>query len=257
MDDVLGPVVAGTFYPADPLRLRTTVRRAIDAAPPAHQVKAVRALIVPHAGYVYSGSVAASAYVHLVGAAYSRVVLIGPSHYTRFSGLAVPEESWWATPLGRVGIDVQTIVRDGVVAISTAPFRREHCLEVQLPFLQEVLGSITIVPVLTGEVDPVAVADVLDGFLDEASILIVSSDLSHYRDYDTAMDLDRTTARAIVSRRPDDVGPESACGRTAIQAALRLAARRDWSISLLDLRNSGDTAGSRDRVVGYGAFALG
>jgi AmmeMemoRadiSam system protein B len=257
MNDVLGPVVAGTFYPADPGRLRSSVHRYLDAAPAAGRQHDVRALIVPHAGHVYSGPVAASGYARLRGAAPSRIILIGPSHATWFSGLAVPEANWWATPLGRVPIEVGAVINDSAVDVVAAAFRREHCLEVQLPFLQAVLDSFVIVPLLTGDVEPSVAAEVLDSVLDDDSLLIVSSDLSHYHDYDTALARDRSTAGAIVAGRPGDLGADSACGRTAVQAALRLAAGRGWSISLLDLRNSGDTAGPRDRVVGYGAFALG
>lgn len=257
MGDVLGPVVAGSFYSADPDRLRSTVRRYLDAAAAVAGERADPVLIVPHAGHVYSGSVAATAYARLRGTTPSRVVVIGPSHFTWFPGLAVPAAAWWATPLGRIPIDVRAAVDEEVVGVREQPFLREHCLEVQLPFLQEVLDSFVVVPLLTGDVHPVVVADVLDAILDDTSILIVSSDLSHYLDHATAQARDRATAEAIVSRRVTEIGPDGACGHTGIQAALYLAERRSWTVELLDLRSSGDTTGPHDRVVGYGAFAIG
>lgn len=256
MDGVRGPVVAGSFYPADPRVLRTSVRRMLDVAQPPHTAGDLRALIVPHAGHIYSGPVAATAYALLDGMDLDRVVLIGPSHFAWFAGLAMPDASAWATPLGTVPI--ASPAPGAIAGVTTVPeaFATEHCLEVQIPFLQETLGSFTVTMLLTGDVASVVVADALESLVDESTLLIVSSDLSHYHEYRDAVRLDGVTADAITRLRPTDLGPDSACGRAGIQAVLHLAHRRRWRVHLLDLRNSGDTAGGRDRVVGYGAFAL-
>lgn len=256
MDGVRGPVVAGSFYPADPRVLRASVRRMLDVAKSPHTGGDLRALIVPHAGHVYSGPVAATAYALLDGMELDRVVLIGPSHFAWFAGLAMPDASAWATPLGTVPI--ASPAPGAIAGVTTVPeaFAAEHCLEVQIPFLQETVGSFTVTMLLTGEVTSSVVADALESLVDESTLLIVSSDLSHYHEYTDAVRLDRVTVDAITELRPADLGPDSACGRVGIQAVLDLAHRRRWRVHLLDLRNSGDTAGGRDRVVGYGAFAL-
>lgn len=219
----------------------------------------VRMVIVPHAGYVYSGPVAASAYGLLPDKGFRWVVLAGPSHFVRFRGLALPEADSFATPLGDVSVDEELAAAARPYARRRADAHgREHSLEVQLPFLQVALGEFAFVPVLTGDDDPEPTADLLDDVLDiEHTLAVISSDLSHYEDYATAQRLDARTAEAIVELRADDLGGASACGRTAICGALRVAQRRNWVCRLLDLRSSGDTAGDRQRVVGYGAFAIG
>jgi hypothetical protein len=245
----MGPVVAGTFYPADPEVLRAEIERMLGDAEPA-PVEGVRAVIVPHAGYVYSGPVAATAFALLAGGAFERVVLIGPSHFSWFKGLATPAADTWSIPLGEFPIV------DAALPRSQEPFRTEHCLEVQLPFLLETVGPVPITPILTGDVTPKDAAAALGGIVDDATLLVVSTDLSHYLPYETANRVDAETASAVVARRPKTLGHDSACGLTGLQAALLLARDRDWDVELLDLRNSGDTAGDRSRVVGYGAFAL-
>ncbi len=253
--------VAGAFYPADPAVLRRTVEDLLGAGPPIELHGRPRLLIVPHAGYVYSGPVAASAYRLLqgMGDAVHRVVLVGPSHYVGFTGLASTGADALATPLGEVPVGRgPPEPADPIVRPDPAAHAREHSLEVQLPFLQVVLGEFEALALLTGDVEPDAVADVLDEAITGDGVIgIVSSDLSHFLDYEEACHRDTRTAAAITELRATDLSPEDACGRTAVQAALVLARRRGWTCRLLDLRNSGDTAGSRDRVVGYGAFAMG
>jgi hypothetical protein len=256
MERVLGPVVAGSFYPAEPGVLRATVWRLLRSAQGALVEEGVRALIVPHAGYVYSGPVAASAYALLERGSFDRVVLTGPSHFLPFLGLAVPDATAWSTPLGAVPIENPSPGEIAEVVTVPHAFAREHCLEVQLPFLQETIGSFTVTMLLTGDVAADVAADALETLVGNSTLLVVSSDLSHYHEYETARRLDRGTANAITDLRPDDLGSASACGRVGIQAAQHLALRRGWQTNLLDLRNSGDTAGPRDRVVGYGAFAM-
>ncbi len=255
MTTILGPVVAGTFYPGDPEGLERTVRRLLAAADREAVPEPLRALVVPHAGYVYSGPVAATAYATLPGRRYERIVLVGPSHYVRFPGLATPGVDGWATPLGVVRLEAPPAHPD--VDVLPEAFAREHCLEVQLPFLQQVLPDIPVLPLLTGDTTDASTAAVLEELVTGSTLLVVSSDLSHYLPHDAAVAADWVTVRAVLDRRPEALTWESACGRIGIQAALRLARARGWRVALLDRRTSGDTAGDRTRVVGYAAFALG
>jgi MEMO1 family protein len=253
--------VAGSFYPAHPITLRSSVERMLADAVDVKPDLDLRALIVPHAGHVYSGPVAASAY-RLLGDAPSppgAVGLIGPSHFAWFEGIALPGHDAVATPLGTIEVDplAADVVARHLAFTSETAHRTEHSLEVQLPFLQVVLTGFTVLPALTGDEDPSAATGVIDAMLDAGLFVVVSSDLSHYHDHETARRLDAVTARAIVELRPDGLGRDSACGRTAVRAMLGVARRRGWSCARLDLRTSGDTAGPHDRVVGYGAFALG
>ena len=253
--------VAGAFYPANSDRLETDVRTYLDAAEHVDVDFQPRILVVPHAGYVYSGPVAAAGYRLLEGRDdIRRIVMLGPSHYVWFSGLTLPGVDYLETPLGDVAVDdpgATAALTSPIVVDSPAAHEREHSLEVQLPFLQIVAPGVPVVPLLTGDVDPSDVADVVEPLLDDRTLLLVSSDLSHYHDYETARRFDAETVEAIERLDPDGIGRESACGRTGIQAALHIASRRGYRVQTLDLRNSGDTAGPRDRVVGYGTFALG
>ena len=258
---VRSPAVAGAFYPANRDRLEADVRAYLDAAERVDVDFRPRILIVPHAGYVYSGPVAATGYRLLEGRDdIRRIVMLGPSHYVWFSGLTLPGVDYLATPLGDVAVDgpgATAALASLLVVDSPAAHEREHSLEVQLPFLQIVAPGVPVVPLLTGDVDPSDVADVVESLFDDRTLLLVSSDLSHYHDYETARRFDAETAEAIERLDPDAIGRESACGRTGVQAALHVANRRGYRVQTLDLRNSGDTAGPRDRVVGYGTFALG
>jgi AmmeMemoRadiSam system protein B len=253
--------VAGAFYPADPVRLRRTVEdllaaaAGVQAAPP-------EALIVPHAGYPYSGPVAATAYavVRRTRPEVRRVVVVGPSHFAWIEGMALPGAEALETPLGRLAVDAAGEARarrHPGVGVSAPAHAGEHCLEVQFPFLQVVLGTPSVVALLCGQVPPEEVAPVLEEFLDEeGTLLVVSSDLSHYLGYDQARARDEASAQAIEALRPDLLGADSACGVVGVQALLLAARRRDLGVTRLDLRNSGDTAGDRRRVVGYGAFSF-
>jgi AmmeMemoRadiSam system protein B len=258
---VRSPAVAGAFYHGNRDRLEAEVRAHLDAAERVDIDFELKILVVPHAGYVYSGPVAATGYQLLNGREdIRRFVMLGPSHYVWFSGLTLPGVDYLETPLGDVAVDgpgVAAALMSPLVVDSPAAHEREHSLEVQLPFLQIVAPGIPVVPMLTGEVGPVDVADVVDPLLDDDTLLLISSDLSHYHDYETARVLDAETAHTIERLDPDALGRESACGRTGIQAALHIANRRGYRFQTLDLRNSGDTAGPHDRVVGYGTFAFG
>ena len=258
------PAVAGSFYPADPQALATAVDRYLasgrdrltDPGPPPH------ALVAPHAGYVYSGPIAGTAYA-AVGpraARIERVVLLGPAHRTYVEGLAASSADAFATPLGEVAVDrsaLECVLRRPQVAILDAAHATEHSLEVQLPFLQRALGRFSLIPLAVGAATHAAVAEVLDDVWGgDETLVVISSDLSHYYDYDTARRLDAETAHAIEALLPAALGPDSACGRIPVGGLLLAAQRRGLRARLLDLRNSGDTAGSRDEVVGYGAFAF-
>lgn len=254
MERIHGPVVAGRFYPAAPERLRESVRALLDAAPAKTISGPLAGLIVPHAALQYSGPVAASAYRLLQGAPFDGVVALGPSHYSRFRGVATLPVDGLQTPLGIV--PVRRPATDGLLHGARRPFRREHCLEVQLPFLQETLAAPTVTPLLLGQVDPEQASRVVEKLLGAGDLLLISSDLSHYLTQEEATRIDRASANAIVARDPDALGTDSACGRLGIQAALLLARRMEWRVELLDLRTSADTAGDPYQVVGYGAFAL-
>ena len=266
------PVVAGLFYPDDPSALDAMVRAdlagaddrlwagsATGAARPAPH-----AIVAPHAGFVYSGPIAASAYAHIASGrdTIERVVLLGPAHRVPVRGMAVPTVDGFATPLGVVPLDVavlrQLAERPDVVADDRA-HADEHSIEAHLPFLQVVLREEwSLVPIVVGRAAPDAVADVLDLLWGgPETLVVVSTDLSHFHDHATAQALDAVTAAAVVARRWRDVEPDRACGAHPLCGLLVEAERRDLPVQLLDLRNSGDTAGDRQRVVGYGAFAVG
>jgi hypothetical protein len=256
------PAVAGRFYPADPVVLRAAVDTYLrDAATPGDGV-VPKALVVPHAGYVYSGPVAASAYARLapVRAVVHRVILVGPSHYVPLLGLAASRARAFETPLGRVAVDVDLVARARElpqVRVLERAHAAEHSLEVQLPFLQRVLEDFALVPLAAGEALADDVGEVLDRLWGGTeTLIVVSSDLSHYHDEETARRLDAETAAAIESLSPGSLGEESACGRVGIGGLLVSARRHGLRAHRLDLRNSADTAGPDDRVVGYGAWAF-
>ena len=260
------PAVAGTFYPADPAALSRTVERLLQEAPMRSGGRsagpAPKAIVVPHAGYVYSGPVAARAYAAVRGlkGLVRRVVLLGPGHYVAFEGIAAPLADAFDTPLGPLTVDraaVEAVTSLDQVALADAPHDPEHSLEVQLPFIRRVLGPVGIVPLLVGEAGAEEVAQVLDLLWDgPETLFVVSSDLSHYHGYESARRRDAETAAAIESLREARLGPDGACGHRALAGLLAAARRRALEVERLDLRNSGDTAGPSDRVVGYGAWAF-
>lgn len=262
MDSIRQPAVAGSFYPSDPYDLRQMVEGLVRKAVAPETEVEPRLFIVPHAGYIYSGPVAATAYRLLQSVKPPEgLVAIGPSHFAEFAGLATPGVEYLATPLGTVPVDagLREVAETDPSVVRHAPAHaREHSLEVQLPFLQIVLEGIAVLPLLTGTVEPAAVADVLGSVMAEDGVMgMISSDLSHYLDYETARTRDAATCAAILDKRPDRLSWGDACGLVGIQAALLLAQRQGWDCALLDLRSSGDTAGDRDRVVGYGSFLIG
>jgi AmmeMemoRadiSam system protein B/AmmeMemoRadiSam system protein A len=254
--------VAGSFYPEDARLLEDELAGLLEQAGERALAPGFpKLLIVPHAGYVYSGPVAASAYAALAPARglVRRVVLLGPCHRVAVRGLALPAASAFETPLGRVPIDA-----DAVAALRTLPqvtesaatHAREHALEVQLPFLQRVLGEFSIVPLVVGDTDPQAVAEVIERLWGgPETLIVISSDLSHYLPYDVARAVDAATVDSILGFETG-ISHEHACGATPIAGALVAARRRGLTPELLDCRNSGDTAGDKRQVVGYASFAF-
>jgi AmmeMemoRadiSam system protein B len=261
MSTVRHPAVAGAFYPADPAALHAEIQSFLaDADTPLEPPP--KAVIVPHAGYVYSGPVAATAYARLrpLAGRVRRVVLLGPAHRVPFAGIAAPEAEWFETPLGRVHVDqaaIDTLADLPFVGRSDLPHAPEHSLEVQLPFLQEVLGDFELVPLVVGQATPEQVAAVLDRLWGgDETLIVVSSDLSHYLPYEQARRIDAVTSEAIAQMRDDAIDHEQACGATPVRGLLQAARRRGLRAEIVDLRNSGDTAGPRDQVVGYGAYVF-
>ena len=254
------PAVAGMFYPLDARELEEQVTHMLDEA----KVDGThpKAIIAPHAGYMYSGPIAASVYklIAPVKDKIKTVVLFGPSHRVAFSGLALSQANAFATPLGNIPVN-----KEKSALILTLPqvqnleqaHTQEHSLEVQLPFLQQVLDEFDIVPIVIGDAEADDVAEVMDKLWDDDSTLIVvSSDLSHYHSYDVDQRMDAETSAAIERLDPEDIGVNDACGRNPIKGLLTLARDRKLRVKTLDLRNSGDTAGTKDSVVGYGAYVI-
>ena len=255
--------VAGSFYPADPVELQQMIDGFMrNTAPATNDAPVPRAIIAPHAGYIYSGPVAASAYARIIPAhnKFTRVVLLGPSHRVPFRGLAASSASQFATPLGLIPLDtekINTLVSLPQVQILDDAHLYEHSLEVHLPFLQTVLDEFTLIPLVVGETNPEEVAQVLEHFInDEHTLIVISSDLSHYLDYHTAQQRDKATSQAIEQLKSEDIGYEDACGRNPVKGLLQLAKQFHLEAEIVDLRNSGDTAGPRDQVVGYGAYII-
>jgi MEMO1 family protein len=252
--------VAGSFYPLEANDLKAAVDALLAQANGIDQPGLV-GVIAPHAGYIYSGAVAGNAFAPVAssGSAFERVLLIGPAHYVAVSGVAAPSSASFVTPLGMVEVDqdaVASLVESGLVSFHDRAHVPEHALEAELPFLQAVLGRFTLIPLLVGDAAPEWVAAIIDAVLDERTLLVVSTDLSHYLDDASARKRDRATAETIERLQSDRLGPSDACGFAALNGALCVASRRQWRIKRLDLRNSGDTSGDRASVVGYGAWAF-
>ncbi len=255
--------VAGVFYPDEPAELRRQLAEAFDrAVQPDPAAPVPSAVVAPHAGYVYSGPVAASAYLRLAPAAewIRRVVLLGPSHRVPLRGVALSSADAWETPLGAVPVEAGTLAALGHlsgVAVDDVAHAPEHSLEVQLPFLQTVLDTFELVPVLVGDATTGEVTAVVDALWREPdTLVVVSTDLSHYLRYEDAALADARTAAAIVAADAARITDLDACGARPLRGLLQAAGERHKQVEQLDLRSSGDTAGDRDRVVGYGAFAL-
>jgi AmmeMemoRadiSam system protein B len=248
------------FYPSDPAELRAAVRGFLDDS--AGEGPRPVALIAPHAGYVYSGPVAGSAYalIEPVADTFDRVALLGPCHRVPVRGLAATSAPAFATPLGDVPVDgeaVTDLLELPQVSIFDETHEDEHSLEVHLPFLQEILGEFRLIPLVVGDATVDEVAEVIERlWSDPTTLVVVSSDLSHYLDYESARRADAETGGRIEALDAAGLGPGSACGRVPIRGLLAAARARGLEVTTLDLRNSGDTAGPRNQVVGYGAFVV-
>jgi len=261
-ENIRPAAVAGMFYPGDTQRLSEQMSAFLERRPgPKHQ--APKVLIVPHAGTIYSGEVAASAYVQLKihASQIHRVVLLGPTHRVALRGLGLPTSDAFETPLGKIPLDkgcVEELIRSFTqITYSDRSHAEEHSLEVQLPFLQSVLPDFKLIPLTVGDASEEEVAQVLDHIWgDSKTLIIISTDLSHFHSYETAKRMDESTASLIEQFKGADLQDHSACGRIPLRGLLRVAKKKQLRIQRYDLRNSGDTAGPRDQVVGYGSWGL-
>jgi MEMO1 family protein len=271
--------VAGLFYPKDEGDLKREIARFLAEAKP-EPVEHLRALVCPHAGYRYSAPVAAYSYKLLAEEHFSTVVLLGPSHCAVFEGAFVSTADAYQTPLGTIPLSPKVMELAKVEPFSAhppcsvdrpdwaqqspkyppsgkdTPETWEYSLEVQLPFLQCTLHNFSIVPVVFGQVNPARVAKGLVSFLDDRTLIVVSTDLSHFHPYEEAKTLDAQCVKAVCDLRADAITDENACGRGPLAALVDIARRRHWKAKLLDYRNSGDTAGNKNQVVGYAAIAF-
>ncbi len=254
--------VAGTFYPGTPQELKAMLVQLLGDVDDQQSDSVPKALVAPHAGYVYSGSMAARAYATLKPARdlITRVVLLGPCHRVALKGLALSSADGFTTPLGDIEIDKITSKKiENLPQVSTfdQTHAAEHSLEVHLPFLQMVLGDFKLIPLVVGDCSKEDVAQVLDTLWGGGETLIViSTDLSHFLDYDAAVEIDTQTCHAIEQMEPDNIGRDQACGRIPLKGLLTLAKYKNMHIETLGINNSGDTAGDKDRVVGYGSWAF-
>ncbi len=260
MTEIQHAGVAGTFYPADPNELAAGVDASLAKAAPLPL--SPKAVIAPHAGHIYSGDVAGSAYSLLAKrrGEIKRVILMGPNHRQPVRGMALSPANAWATPFGPLAVETaarDSLARQPGVTVDAAPFVNEHSLEVHLPFIQRALGNVQVLPILVGQTPKEQVSQALDLLWGgPETAIIISSDLSHYHDYDTCTAKDAETTVAIERLQPQGCDGDRACGRYSIHGLLDQAQRRDLRATALDVRNSGDTRGGRERVVGYGSFAF-
>jgi len=274
------PAVAGLFYPADEPGLRRTVDGLLARAP-SHAISRLRGLVCPHAGYSFSGETAAIGYKTLAGKQLETVIVLGPSHYALLNGASIPDATAYRTPLGLVPISERAARLAVAPPFSwepRCPVQRpswwqqgpraatpvgedtaetwEHSVEVQVPFLQRQVGTFKLLPVIVGEADAEVIAKAIAGIIDDKTVVVASSDLSHYHTYEVAKGLDSRCVRAICDLNTDDMKSLEACGKTPILSLMHLARLKGWKAELLDARNSGDVTGDKDRVVGYSAVAF-
>jgi MEMO1 family protein len=251
------PAVAGQFYPDNADELLTYIRQTLSRC--STLIAHPKAIIVPHAGYIYSGLTAACAYATLDAKRVHRVLLLGPAHRMPFYGMSLPDSDAFATPLGQVTLDRQAmdeLLELPDVSLNAAAHTLEHSLEVQLPFLQATLTNFTLVPVCVGSADIASVASAIDHMWgDEDTLIVISSDLSHFHTYDIAKNIDQQSIEKILAGTPD-LNHEQACGATPVNGLLLAAKHHPITPHLLDYRNSGDTAGDKHRVVGYTSIAF-
>jgi len=251
------PAVAGMFYPDSKKELRKKVRTFLNNASGTKIQGKIRGLVSPHAGYIYSGIVAAAGYKH-IDPATEKVILLGPSHRAPLNGASIPEVKSYQTPLGDVALDKKASTLRKLPFFHSAykAHEKEHSLEVQLPFLQVIVKDFKIIPILTNNADPEALAAILAPHINSKTLVVASSDLSHYYSYDTAVSLDRICTKAITGFDFSDMALCEACGKQAVLTLMHIAKIKGWKSILIDYKNSGDTAGKKTRVVGYAGIAF-
>ena len=261
--------VAGSFYSADPQQLSSDILGFIEHAN-CHSINAYnnppdvppKAIVSPHAGYIYSGPVAACAYKLLQPYAkkITQIIVLGPAHRLAFKGIATPAADFFTTPLGQIRVNNKNCKKAqqlNFINENNLAHKDEHSIEVQLPFLQTVLSDFEITPLLVGDCNHNDVTTLLQLFINEPdTLIIISTDLSHFHDYATAIKQDTLTSEAILSLQPDNIHYADACGRTPLSGLLTLAKQEHLHIDLLNLKNSGDTAGDKNRVVGYASYVI-
>ena len=251
-------VFAGSFYPSTKIEIQEMLAGFFHEADAKKLVSVegkVKALICPHAGYIYSGFTAAFGYNAIKSKNYSKVIVLGLSHQTWFQGVAVCDDEIWETPLGNIPISAE-LAKDQAFDLNNEAFAKEHSVEVQLPFLQTVLSNFTLYPLVTGEVtNHSEIAGSIKKYIDDDTLLVVSSDLSHYHPYKRAQSIDEQTSDEIISLK-GIINHEQACGADGVNILMHLAREFGWKPILLDQRNSGDTAGSKDEVVGYASICF-
>lgn len=257
MDAIREPAVADLFYPADKRDLEAMLNKFLESEKlfDFNNYK-IKALIVPHAGYVYSGKVSASAFKQISASNFKNIILVGPSHYLYFKGVALSPSKYWRTPFGEIELNYpKNIFKNKNCVLSELAHKQEHCLEVQLPFLQKILKDFKIIPILYGEINYRNLANLILDILDTKSLLVISSDLSHYRSYSEANEIDKEACR-LISNLSLELFEEKveACGKIGISALIKIAQEQKWRVRFLKYLNSGDTYGSKDKVVGYSSF---
>lgn len=261
--------VADMFYTGNAIELAAQISDFVDAGIDSDVIDAEqsaslkpKALIVPHAGFVYSGATAGQGYalVKKLAKKITKVIVIGPCHRVWVEGLAIPDCQYFETPLGKVEIDPKSlseIIKFPQVIVSNEAHEHEHSIEVQLPFLQSIIPQFKLIPIVVGSISTSQLVEVIE-FLwgDEKTLIVISSDLSHFLDYDSAVRIDRQTSQTIEQLKPDRISQRMACGSSAIKAILTIAQNKNLNVKTISQCNSGDTAGSKDRVVGYGTYAI-
>jgi len=251
MELIRQPAVAGRFYPSDPLSLESAIQEFLNRVPTTVQYDNVKAIIVPHASHVCSGQVAAYAYKVLQNNKKKKIILIGPAHTVYFDGFVSDDSDYWATPLGSVKVMKNDFIKN------SSPHREEHCLEVQLPFLQMVLDDFEVLPIVVGGCDPKILSKKVIDIYDDETMVVISSDLSHFNDYDTAVEFDTVTNKAIENLDYDTITIEGdACGKIPLLAVVDMANYFGWKCKMLEYKNSGDVLGYRSHVVGYSSFVI-
>lgn len=253
------PVASGTFYPGDKVKLKETINKYLSEVKiDKNENRKLKALIVPHAGYIYSGTVAASGFALLKDVSYKKTILIGPSHYAHLNKASIPKFDYYETPLGLIKLSnlAKELLNEKSFNYNVEAHDREHCLEVEIPFLQTVMNKTEIIPIIIGPSGIDEITESIIKKLDRDTLIIVSSDLSHYHSYDDAVKLDKQCINCIIKNDLKDINNQEACGLYPIIVLMNIAKHFNWEAKLLDLRNSGDTAGSKDNVVGYASIAF-